>query len=70
MSPDIVRARHQLAVDLTDAPCDQVRVAQGADPDCAIEPARNQIDEPIAIFGTDLKLRVAARHLRQHRREM
>lgn len=67
---DIVGAGDEDAVEGADASGDEVGVWKGADPDRTIVSFCNQIHETISVTGLYLELRMTARHLRNHQREM
>ena len=67
---DIVRACNQRPVDRPNASRDQVGVGKGPDADPTVETLGDEIDEAIAVGAMDVELRVAPRHLREHRREV
>ena len=70
MRLDVAGAGEQLAVNGTDAPCDQVGVLQIAHSYRTVVPFSDEIDEAIAVAGLDMKLGVTSRQLRDHRRKM
>src|SRR6266702_2771908 len=67
---DIVRTRHELPVDRTDAPCDQVGVLKIANPYRTVITLGDRINKAIAVVGMDVELRVASSHFREHGSEM
>src|SRR4029077_9714326 len=68
--PDIVRACDELAMDRSDATCDQVRVVEIADAYRTIETLPNDIDEAIAVARLYVEQPVTPRHLCKYRCQM
>ena len=52
-------------MDTTDASCDQAGVLKIANPYRTVVAFRNEVDEPIAVAGLDVKLRMASCHFRE-----
>jgi hypothetical protein len=50
--------------------CDQAGILKIADPDRTIESLRDEINEAIAVRGMDVELRMALRHVGEHRSQV
>ena len=70
MLPDIFGAGDELAVDRRDPPCDQVRVAEVSDANCAVKTFADDVDETVTVARMNVKARMSPRELRKHRCQM
>jgi hypothetical protein len=70
MLPDIFGAGDELAVNRRDPPCDQVRVAEVSDANCAVKTFADDVDETVTVARMNVKARMSPRELRKHRCQM
>src|SRR5687768_14996036 len=70
MCREIRRARDRAAAERTDAPRDQVRVRESAEPNGGVEALSDEIYALVAVRGMHLELRMTARELREDGRDV